>query len=157
MNKVFSSSSDVFFIGSDSSHIPPGQIWIWRLRSWVICAGSQNSFLSPKVWVWSEWPMGGDVDSRLWGRSPPLSSLGKPYWRHHHMENGGFFGSCTLHEKESCINKCHLSCPNICVYLFCVQLMVIGCNLHCGSLQLCFLGETWDFVTTRNRAHYVLC
>ena len=62
---------------------------------------------------------------------------------------------CTLHEKESCINKCHLSCPNICVYLFCVQLMVIGWNLHWGSLQLCFLGETWDFVPTRNRAHYV--
>ena len=60
--------------------------------------------------------MGGDVDSRLGGRSPPLSSLGKPYWRHHHMENGGFFGSCTLQEKESCINKYHLSCPNICVY-----------------------------------------
>ena len=45
--------------------------------------------------------MGGDVDSRLGGRSPSLSSVGKPYWRLHHMENGGFFGSCTLQEKES--------------------------------------------------------
>ena len=41
------------------------------------------------------------------------------------------------------------------INLFCVQLMVIGWNLHWGSLQLCFLSETWDFVPTRNRAHYV--
>ena len=114
-----------------------------------------SPFLAPKVWVWSERTMGGDVDCWIRGRPPSLSPLGKPYWRHHHMENSGFLVSRILQENESCINKYHLSCSNICVYLFCVQLMVIGCNLHCGSLQLCFLGETWDFVPTRNRAHYV--
>ena len=55
--------------------------------------------------------MGGDVDCWIRGRPPSLSPLGKPYWRHHHMENSGFLISRILQENESCINKYHLSCP----------------------------------------------
>ena len=58
--------------------------------------------------------MGGDVDSRLGGCSPPLSSLGKPYWRHHHMENGGFLVSRILQENESFTTLYYWSSLKLC-------------------------------------------
>ena len=35
--------------------------------------------------------MVGNADSWVRGRPPSLSSMDPPYWRHYHMENGGFY------------------------------------------------------------------